>query len=181
MRKNNRLKKVILSGVFTAIGILLPFLTGQIPVVGRMLLPMHIPVLIAGYVCGLPYGIIVGLVTPLLRSVMFSMPPMTTALAMAAELAAYGGFTALFYKLLPKKNIYIFVSLIAAMLCGRAVWGAATAVITAAGGSSFTFAAFLTGAFVTAVPGIVLQLVLIPAIIIALKKAGVMKEYENKK
>lgn len=179
MRNKLKIKKIILSGVFIAIGILLPFLTGQIPTIGRMLLPMHIPVMLAGYICGLPYGIIVGIITPLLRSVLFSMPPMLSALAMAAELGAYGGFTALFYKLLPKKNINIFISLIGAMLCGRAVWGAATALIMAWGQSGFTFAAFISGAFLTAAPGIVLQLILIPAIIITLKKTGVMKDYEK--
>ena len=80
-------RKLVLSAFFMALGIVLPFLTGQIQQIGNMLLPMHIPVMLCGFICGWQYGLAVGAVTPLLRSMMFGMPPMMpTAAAMAVEI-----------------------------------------------------------------------------------------------
>lgn len=170
-------KKIVLAGLFIALGLLMPFLTAQIPSLGSKLLPMHIPVLLCGFVLGWPYGLIVGLIVPVFRSVLFTMPPMfPTAITMAFELAAYGFATGLLHKLLPKKNVFIYVSLIAAMLFGRIVWGIASFVILALSGSAFTFETFLAGAFINAVPGIVIQIVLIPVLVMSLQKIKVLTE-----
>ncbi|HOK44111.1 MAG TPA: ECF transporter S component [Thermoclostridium caenicola] len=174
--KNYAVRKLTLSGLFLALGLLLPFLTGQIPTIGRMLLPMHIPVLLAGFVCGWPYGLIVGLICPVLRSVLFGMPPMMSALAMTFELAAYGFAAGFLYRILPKKNIFVYVALLASMLFGRIVWAGASLVIYRLSGSAFTWEMFAAGAFVNAIPGIILQIVLIPAIVMALKKSGHIEE-----
>lgn len=97
-------RKLVLSAFFMALGIVLPFLTGQIQQIGNKLLPMHIPVLLCGFICGWQYGLAVGLFTPLLRSVMFGMPSlMPTAAAMAVELAVYGLTAGLLYTKLPKR------------------------------------------------------------------------------
>lgn len=170
--KKQSVKLLTLSGLFLALGLLLPFLTGQIPNIGKMMLPMHIPVLLAGFVCGWPYGLVVGLICPLLRSVIFGAPPMTSAVPMAFELAAYGFATGLLYKLFPKKNIFIYTALIISMLFGRIVWAAASYGFNQIIGSSFTWEMFVAGAFVNAIPGIILQIVLIPVLVMALKKAG---------
>ena len=168
--------RLILAGMFLALGLVLPFLIGQIPQIGSMLLPMHIPVLICGFVCGWPYGLVVGLITPVLRSLLFGMPPMfPVAVAMAFELAAYGFMTGLLYKLLPKKIPFIYVTLVAAMIVGRVIWGLVMFLLISSGGNAFTFSAFLAGAFINAVPGIVVQIVLIPLIVLALQKAHLMK------
>ncbi|WP_322597248.1 ECF transporter S component [Acetivibrio straminisolvens] len=91
-------KRLVLSGLFLALGLLIPFLTAQIPSLGSRLLLMHIPVLLCGFICGWPYGLIIGLVLPVFRSMLFGMPPMfPTAVAMAFELAAYGLMTGLLY------------------------------------------------------------------------------------
>ena len=104
------LKKLVLAGVFLALCLLLPFVTGQIPQIGAALSPMHIPVLLCGFVCGWPYGLVVGFVAPLLRFMLFGMPPIfPTGIAMAFELAAYGALTGILYRLLPKKTPYIYV------------------------------------------------------------------------
>ena len=164
-------KKLVISGLLLALTLLLPFLTGQIPQIGQMLSPMHIPVLLCGFICGWPYGLVVGLIAPLLRSILFQMPPMyPVAVSMAFELAAYGLFSGLFYKYLPKKTINIYVSLILSMLIGRIVWGIAMYFITLSK-SEFSFQLFLTGAFVKTLPGIILHILLIPAILIPLKKS----------
>lgn len=167
---------MVLSAMFLALGIVLPFLTGQIPVIGSKLLPMHIPVLICGYVCGWKYGLIVGLVVPVLRSAMFGMPPMMpTAAAMAFELAAYGAATGILYQKLPKTNVSLYISLIGAMIVGRLVWGVVSMPLYGIAGKAFSVQMFIAGGFVNAVPGIILQIVLIPVIIMALRQAKVMR------
>ena len=154
-------------------------LTGQIPQIGSMLLPMHIPVLLCGLVCGWQYGAVVGFVAPLLRSVLFGMPPMyPVAIAMAFELLTYGLVIGLVYRRLAQKGLAgVYAALLTAMVAGRLVWGVAEVVLLGLGGKTFTAQAFLAGALLNAVPGIIVQLVLIPAVMAALQKAGAVKEY----
>ena len=86
-----QLVKICLAALFLALGWLMPFLTGQIPEFGNMLLPMHIPVMICGFVLGPVYGALIGFITPLTRSLIFGMPPiLPTGLAMCFELMTYG-------------------------------------------------------------------------------------------
>lgn len=162
--------KLVLSGLFIALGYVMPFLTMQVPAVGSMLLPMHIPILLCGFLCGAPYGVIVGFITPLLRTATLGMPPLPTAIAMAFELAAYGFIAGILYKVLPKRPVYIYLDLILAMIGGRIVWGIVSLLIYGIRGNAFTFAIFLNGAFINAIPGIIIQIVLIPVIVIALQK-----------
>lgn len=169
-------KKVILKIVYSAVclslALVLPFLTGQVPTIGNALSPMHIPVLLCGFICGWKYGLVVGLIAPLLRSGIFGMPPFyPTALAMSFELAAYGAFSGLMYQLLPKKSIFIYVSLIISMILGRVVWGFTRMIMAGLDATEFTFKMFLSGAILNAVPGIILHIVLIPVLVFALKKA----------
>jgi len=148
----------------------LPFFTGQIPQIGAMLCPMHIPVLLCGFVCGWPWGLGVGVIAPLLRSVTLGMPPLfPTAFCMAFELATYGAIAGLMHKVLPKKKGFLYVSLLVAMLAGRLVWGAAMFVCLGVGGGSFGFSAFLAGAVTNAIPGILVQIVLVPVIVMVLE------------
>lgn len=174
--RSQSIYKMVLSGLFLALGLLLPFLTGQIPEIGSRLLPMHLPVLLCGFICGLPWGLAVGFVTPLLRSLLFTMPPLyPQALVMAFELAAYGLAAALLYRLLPKKPVFLYVALILTMIVGRIVWGVAAMVLYPAAGINFGWQVFVASAFVNAVPGIILQIVLIPPILYALQRAKLIK------
>ena len=167
------MKKLVYSAMCLALCLVLPFLTGQIPEIGSMLLPMHIPVLLCGFLCGGGWGAAVGFCAPLLRFAIFSMPPMPGCISMAFELAAYGLVVGLLHKKLGKSMKGIYGSLICAMVAGRLVWGVAQMAIMGLSGGSFPFSAFVAGAFTAAIPGIVLQLVLIPALVKALDKAGV--------
>ena len=167
-------RKLTYSALCLAMALVLPFLTGQIPEIGSMLCPMHIPALLCGFLCGWPWGLGMGFAAPLLRHMIFAMPPMPTALAMAFELATYGAVAGALYRLLPKRNTNVYVSLIAAMVAGRVVWGAVQYVITGLRGTTFTMAAFLAGAVTTTIPGIILQLVLIPPLVIVLRKTKLM-------
>ncbi len=169
-------KNMTLSAMFLALGLVLPFLTGQIPQIGSMLLPMHIPVMLCGLICGWQYGAVVGFIMPLLRSALFGAPVMfPAATAMAFELMTYGLVAGLMYGLSRWQCIVaLYRSLIVAMLAGRAVWGVVQVIQLGFSGSEFTWAAFMSGAFLNAVPGIVIQLILIPAIMAALNRTGLV-------
>lgn len=166
------LKKLVYSAIFLAFAYTLPFLTGNIPQIGSALSPMHIPTLLCGFVCGWQWGAVVGFIAPLLRGLIIGMPPIIPrGLAMAFELATYGAAAGLLYRLLPKKLPYIYLDLIISMIVGRLVWGAATYVIAGLRNTSFGLSAFWAGAVANAVPGIIVQLVLIPILVITLKNA----------
>lgn len=168
--KNRKLLNLILSAMFLAVGLVLPFLTGQIQSFGSMLLPMHIPVLLCGLICGWQYGLTVGFILPLMRSAIFSMPVMfPNAVSMAFELAAYGFIAGFVFGHSAWKCIRsLYRSLFLAMIGGRLVWGAVQGLLL--GAKAFTFKAFIAAAFINAVPGIVLQLILIPAVMLVLNK-----------
>lgn len=162
---------MVMGAMFLALALVLPFLTGQIPQIGGALCPMHIPVLLCGFFCGPVYGAVIGFCAPLLRFLIFGMPPiMPTGIAMCFELMTYGLVSGILYKLFPKKNICVYAALIGAMLSGRIVWGASRVVLFGLGEYEFGWAAFMSGAFLNAIPGIIVQIVLIPLLVIALKR-----------
>lgn len=169
----NTIQHVTYAAICLALCMELPFLTGQIPQIGSALCPMHIPVLLAGFLCGPWWALAVGAVSPMLRFALFGMPPLfPVGAAMSFELAAYGLVAGLLYVRLPRKNSSIYLALVAAMVLGRVVWGVAMVVLLGMSGSAFTWGAFLSGAFINAVPGIIAHLILIPVIVMALRKAG---------
>lgn len=178
MKKKNDLVKLALASMFLALAFVMPFLTGQIPQIGSMLCPMHIPVILCGFICGGPWGLVVGFIAPLLRSVTLGMPPLfPTAFAMAFELAAYGLVSGLLYRIFPKKKGYIYLSLVISMIIGRLVWGAVQFCCIGLDPSKFGLSAFWAGAVVNAIPGIIIQIILIPVVVILLEKT---KLFENK-
>ena len=154
-----------------ALGLLLPtvfhvFGTGA----GTALLPMHLPVLLCGLLCGWQYGAACGILVPLLSSILTGMPPIVpTGASMMVELCAYGVLTGLFYQTLHQK---LYVSLVGAMLGGRVIYGLVNAVFMGVAGKPYGFAAFLSGAFLTAWPGILLQLIVVPLLVFTLQKSG---------
>lgn len=126
MKTNKEIFKITLSAIFLALAFVLPFFTGQIPEIGSMLCPMHIPVILCGFICGWKYGLIVGIVSPIVRSLTLGMPPLfPTALCMSLELATYGFISGFLYQLFPKKIPFIYATLFISMLCGRIIWGTA--------------------------------------------------------
>ena len=174
-RLRQYVKNLVLAAMFMALGLVLPFLTGQIPQVGAMMLPMHLPVLLCGLVCGWQYGGLVGFVLPLLRHTLFGTPPLITATAMAFELAAYGMVAGFLYARSRWQCLRaLYRCLIAAMIGGRIVWGAACVVLLGLGKLEFSWQAFLSGAVLSAIPGIVLQLLVIPAVMVAMDRTGLV-------
>ena len=167
MLNKSNIRKTVISAMFLSLGIVLPFLTGQIKEIGDTLLPMHIPVMLCGLVCGYQYGLIVGLVLPLLRAVTVGMPPVyPNAVWMSIELATYGFVIGFLYFTFNKKQLWwLYCCLIISMVCGRITWGISKAVLLGLSGKTFTFQAFIVGGVIDSLPGIILQILLIPTVI----------------
>lgn len=168
---------MVLAAMFLALGMILPFFTGQIQIIGSMLLPMHLPVLLCGFICGWKYGLIVGIILPLLRSASFGMPVMfPTAVVMAIELGTYGFVSGWLYShskwQCPKA---IYRCLIAAMLAGRVMYGLAMASVMALMGEHYSVAIFMTTAFMEGLLGMGIQLLLIPALMVVLNSQGIIR------
>lgn len=175
-------KNLALSAMFMAIGFVLPFFTGQIPQIGKMLLPMHIPVFLCGLICGWQYGAAVGFILPLFRSMVFGMPPMfPVAASMAFEMAVYGLVAGYLYNHSKWQCVVsLYRSMLAAMFAGRIVWGITQIIFLGIGGNAFTWQMFLTGALLNAIPGIIVQLLLIPAVMVALNRTGLVVFHKAK-
>lgn len=175
MNHKKELIKIILASIFIALGIVLPFITLNNQQLGSIFSLMHIPVLIGGLILGWKYGLVIGLITPILRFGIVSMPPLHVALTMMFELATYGAVIALAHEMLPKKKSYMVeVSLLIAMLLGRFVWGIAAAIIYPAYGIDFGFKIFIASGFVKAVPALIIQFLLVPNLFYRLKNTGVL-------
>ncbi|MBE6656174.1 MAG: ECF transporter S component [Ruminococcaceae bacterium] len=173
--KNKHIRNLVFSGVLLALGMVLPLATAQIKEIGDSLLPMHLPVLLCGLLCGWRFGLPVGLVLPFLRSIVFGMPPIyPNAVWMAAELAAYGAVIGLLYHLIRVRG-RVYFALIGAQLAGRIVWGVVKALLLGVKGTEFPFSTFLIGGFADALPGILLQIILLPPLFIVLQNAGKAK------
>ena len=167
----SKINRLVYASLFLALALVLPFLTGQIPQIGAMLTPMHFPVLLCGFLCGWQWGIAVGFSAPLLRSVLFGMPVMyPMAVCMALELATYAAVAGMLYRVFPKKRRFLYVSLIISMILGRLVWGLARFLCAGLDISTFGLSAFWTGAVAMSVPGILLQLLIVPVLVIVSEK-----------
>lgn len=172
------IRKITYCAVLIALGLVLPFLTGQIPEVGSALSPLHIPAILAGFTVGPVWGAVCAFIIPILRSAIFTMPPMfPMACTMAFEMAAYALTAGIFQRIFPKTVGYLYLSQGIAMVTGRIVYGIVFALFTLNNPNiSYGFTAFITGCFVEAIPGIVLHLIIIPPIVIALRKAKLTAE-----
>ena len=171
--RNDKVQKLTLTALFLAIGLVLPFITGQIPTIGNMLLPMHIPVFLCAMICGWRYGLPMAAILPILRSFVFGFPPLyPNAIVMAFELATYAFVLGFLYERAKNQNVgVIYRCMIIAMIVGRIVWGVVKWGLLGAAGDAFTINAFIAGGFLNAIPGIIIQLILIPAIMVALDRA----------
>lgn len=163
-------KKLVLTAVCVALCLVLPMAFHAIPNAGTVFLPMHIPVLLCGMLCGWQWGLVCGLLGPLLSSLLTGMPPAAVLPAMMLECGVYGASAALMLRFVHTGKLMgdLYISLVSAMLLGRVVSGVAKALIFAPG---TTLVGWATVSFVTGLPGIVIQLVLIPVLLAALTRA----------
>lgn len=170
------IKKLTLSAICLSLCLFLPLVTGNIPEIGKMLSPMHIPVYLCGFACGFPWGVLVGFIAPLLRGAVFGMPALVPGgIAMAFELATYGLLSGVLYRIFPKKLGFLYLTFFISMISGRIVWGIARFIISGVTKTDFTFGMFIAGGITNAIPGIILQLILIPVIVSALDRSGMMQ------
>ncbi len=156
--------KIAFSAMFMAVGLVLPFVTGQIPQIGKMLLPMHIPVFMCALVCGKWYGAAVGFILPFFRSLLIGMPALyPDAVVMAPELCVYAFVTGVIFETINNNTLTrIYMAMIPAMIAGRLVWGIWKFIVLGLGGTSFTPEMFVAGGFLNAIPGMILQLAVVP-------------------
>ena len=168
---NSITKKLVSCALCIALGVLLPIAFHVIPNAGSVFLPMHIPVLICGLFCGAPYGLACGIITPFISSVMTGMPPAMMLPKMIIELCVYGLVAGLCTQYIPQKNemTKLYMSLIIAMLAGRIVNGFVSTFILSTQG--YTLSVFMTASFITCLPGIIIQLIVIPVLVRILNKS----------
>lgn len=176
MKKISVVKKSIITAVCIALCYVVPLLFHGVQNAGRVFLPMHLPVFLCGLICGWQYGLLCGLAGPALSSLLTSMPPAAMLPSMMLELAVYGCISGLMMRFIRTKNTYadLYISLIAALLCGRVVAGLMQALIFSKGAYSMT--AWVSGYVVTSWPGTLIQLVLLPSVVFALMKAHLIPE-----
>lgn len=174
MNKSN-LYKIIFTGLCIAIGFLFVQFCKVIPIAnaGSILLPMHISVLICGLVCGVRYGMIAGISLPLVTFLLTGKPIIyPIGLSMMFELATYAIVISLVYQATKGK---IFISLLVSLIAGRIVYGIVATVLFSFTNIPFGFSIFITSTVITAFPGILIQLILIPILWTALKNAQINK------
>lgn len=167
-------KKSIITAACIALCIVLPMAFHAIPNAANIYCPMHVPALLCGLICGWPLGLLCGIAGPVLSSIFTGMPPMAYLPSMIVELAAYGFFSGLVMTFLHTGRLYadLYISLVSALLAGRILAGIAKALIFSAG--KYSLAAWTASYFITSLPGLIIQLALIPSIVFALQKAALI-------
>ena len=183
--KHNELRKMVVSALLMAVGLVLPFLVGQVQVLGQAISPLHIPALICGLTCGWSWGTALGFILPLLRGALFGFPPIVpNGLSMAFELAVYGALTGVLYPLFCKATRShlpaVIASMLIAMVLGRIVGGAAKAMILGFQGKGYTFEAFVAAYFAGTWVGAVLHLIIVPTVVLSLERAGLSPMFPKK-
>ena len=166
----SHIKKLVLTAVCSALCVIVPMAFHSIPNAGQVFLPMHIPVLLCGMLCGWPYGLACGLIGPALSSLLTGMPLPAVLPGMLVECAVYGCASGLLLRYVRTGNCYadLYISLIPAMLLGRVLSGIVKGLILTPG---LSLAAWASASFVTSLPGIAIQLLLVPILVLGLERA----------
>lgn len=169
MKEMSPVKRTVLAAMMVALCVVLPMAFHAVPDGGSVFLPMHIPVLVCGMICGWPYGFLCGLLGPLLSCLTTGMPPLAFLPSMMVECAVYGLVTGLMLKFVRTGRLYadLYGALIVAMIAGRVVSGVAKALIFSPG---ITMKYWIMASFVTALPGILIQLIAVPLLVGMLMK-----------
>lgn len=180
--KKNTVKQLCVCGICIALCYVLPVALHAVGL-GSVLSPMHIPVLLCGLICGGSYGMVCGLVGPVLSSILSGMPPVTSLVFMVPELVVYGLVSGLCMRFVRtgKTVADLYISQVSAMVLGRVVGGVVKALFFLGKGQSFGIAAWASGYFITSAPGIVAHLVLIPPLVLVLMGAGVIPARYSKR
>ena len=170
--QNTALRRLVYAALLLALGQVLPLVTAQIPLIAKMISPMHIPAFLCGFICGPVWGAAVGFVCPLLRMLLFGMPQFPMSMYMAFELCVYAVTAGILYRVFPKKAGYLYLTLVIAMIAGRIVYCAVFAIHTGSVAGVPAFLALFGTQFVNTWAGILIHLAIVPPIVLALRKAG---------
>ena len=171
------LRKIVITAMLIAVGVVLPLAFHSIPRAGSILLPMHIPVLLAGLICGPFFGLVSGLITPLLSSITTGMPPAGFVVySMMIELSIYGLVAGIAMRLIHtgRSSFDLYISLGAALIVGRVVAGIAQALVFFSGEGGYTIMLWVTSYFVTSLPGLVIQILFVPSMVMALERERII-------
>ena len=168
-------KKMCICAFCTAMCYVLPQLFHAL-LLGTALSPIHLPVLLCGLICGWPYGLFCGALGPVLSFLLSSMPPLTVLISMVPELGVYGLIAGLGMKLIRTGKLIpdLYLSLLPALVLGRIAGGAAKVLFYLSTAESYTVAMWISSYVVGTLPAIVLQLVLLPALVWGLTRAGLI-------
>ena len=177
--KMNYTKRLVFTAVCAALCVVLPMAFHAVQNAGQVFLPMHIPVLLCGLACGWPFGLVGGILGPVLSSLLTGMPPAAMLPSMAVECAVYGGASGLLMQLVRTKKTYLdlYISMTAAMILGRVIAGLAKSLILSPGTAPF---AWVTTSLVSGVPGIIIQLILIPTLVYTMMRAKLLPQRYEK-
>ncbi|HAE91967.1 ECF transporter S component [Tissierella praeacuta] len=168
MYEKNNTRKLVIAGVLLAIGIIVPTIFHTTGIPGNVFLPMHIPVLIGGFLLPPYLALILGMLTPILNSLITGMPklfPMTVI--MIFELGIYGLVTSILYRKLKMPSV---ISLIVSMISGRIMAGFVVFILAAFFEVKMDPMFFIIGGVTTAIPGIIIQLILVPSLVYSIVK-----------
>jgi len=173
--KLSYVKKMVFTAVCIALCVVLPMAFHTVQNAGTIFLPMHIPVLLCGLICGWPFGFICGALGPALSSLLTGMPPAAMMPSMMLECAAYGCITGAMMCLVHTKKpmLDLYISMVTAMVAGRVLAGLAKSLIFSPGTAPF---AWVSTSLVAGIPGIVIQLILIPLVVYGLTRARLLPQ-----
>lgn len=174
MQTAKHTRSLVFTALCVALCAVLPMAVHSVPNAGSVILPMHIPVLLCGLACGPLWGLACGVLGPIVSSITTGMPGPAYLPSMILELAAYGLVAGLIIRLVRtgKPIVDLYIALLVAMLAGRVLYGVMNALIFRAG--AYSLPVWLTSAFVTGLPGIAIQLVLLPGVVVGLRKARLL-------
>lgn len=162
----NKTRELVLSGLLLATGILLPMVFHMFGLIGPVVLPMHIPVLIGGFLLSPTLALYLGVLTPIISGLLTGMPVMfPMSIIMAFELGTYGLVASLATRKLKLSSI---PSLIISMIAGRISAGLTVTLLVQLFGVKMNPIMYIKGAIITGMPGLIIQLIIIPSLIYAI-------------
>ncbi len=165
-------KNLLVAAALLVLSVVLYKFFGGFTLFGGYLCVMEAPILLCGLLCGPVLGALAGAAAPIVCSLLFNSPTMNPdALAIAVEYIVFGVACGVLYKIMCQ-NVYI--SLILSMYLGRTAYGVMMRILV-----DYSSESFLYDIIFCCIPGIVLEIVLLPLIAILLDKTGLMRRRER--
>lgn len=162
MKERNHVRNLVISGLLLVLGLIIPYIFHSSGIAGNIFLPMHVPVLIGGFLLPPQFALLLGILTPIINSLITGMPGFPIVLIMIFELGTYGLLASVFYLKLRLPSVF---ALILSMIGGRIMAGLVVFILAIFFAIPLEPITYVIGAITTGIPGIVIQLILIPILI----------------